>query len=58
MALICAWIASALILLASNRLSDILGDRVLHALDRLMGMLLTIIAVEMFLSGLHQFWKP
>jgi MarC family membrane protein len=58
MALICAWVASALILLASNRLSDMLGERVLHAVDRLMGMLLTIIAVEMFLSGLHQFWKP
>ncbi len=57
LALICAWIATAIILLASNSLSEVLGDRVLQAMERLMGMLLTIIAVEMFLSGLHQFWK-
>lgn len=56
-ALICSWVASAIILLASNSLSEVLGDRVLQAMERLMGMLLTIIAVEMFLSGLQQFWK-
>jgi small neutral amino acid transporter SnatA (MarC family) len=27
------------------------------AMERLMGMLLTVIAVEMFLSGLGQVWK-
>ena len=57
MALVCSWVASAVILLASNSLSEVLGDRVLQAMERLMGMLLTIIAVEMFLSGVHQFWK-
>jgi len=57
LALICAWVATAIILLASNSLSEVLGDRVLQAMERLMGMLLTIIAVEMFLSGLHKFWK-
>jgi len=57
MALVCAWIATAIILLASNSLSEVLGDRVLQAMERLMGMLLTIIAVEMFLSGLRQFLK-
>ena len=57
MALVCSWVASAVILLASNSLSEVLGDRVLQAMERLMGMLLTIIAVEMFLSGVRQFWK-
>ncbi len=57
MSLICAWTCSAVILLASNRLSDLLGKRVILAMERLMGMLLTIIAVEMFLNGVHQFWK-
>lgn len=56
-ALFFAWIISAVILLASNRLSQILGERVLMALERLMGMLLTVIAVEMFISGLAQAWK-
>jgi len=58
LALICAWIATAIILLASNSLSEVLGDRVLQAMERLMGMLLTIIAVEMFLSGVHRFLVP
>ncbi len=57
MSLICAWIATAIILLMSNSLSEVLGERVLLAMERLMGMLLTIIAVEMFLSGVHQFWN-
>ncbi len=50
--LICAWIASALILLASGRLSRALGRRGLTAMTRLMGMILTTISVEMFLDGL------
>jgi MarC family membrane protein len=53
-----AWIVSAIILLTSSRLSHLLGKRVLMALERLMGMLLTVIAVEMFLSGLGKVWKP
>ncbi len=57
MALIFAWSASAVILLAANWLSHLLGQRVLMAMERLMGMLLTVIAVEMFLSGLGQVWK-
>jgi small neutral amino acid transporter SnatA (MarC family) len=30
------------------------GDRVLTAIERLMGMLLTMVAVEMFIKGLRQ----
>lgn len=57
MSLTVAWCASAIILLASNRLSHLLGPRVLMALERLMGMLLTVIAVDMFLAGVQQFLK-
>jgi MarC family membrane protein len=54
-ALICAWVFSAIILLFADGLSKILGQRVLTALERLMGMILTTIAVQMFLTGIKQF---
>ena len=57
LSLVIAWVASAFILLAASVLSRRLGDRVLLALERLMGMLLTIIAVEMFISGLRASWQ-
>ena len=46
---------STLVLLASEPLSQLLGKRGLHALQRLMGMLLTAVAVQMFLTGVEQF---
>jgi len=56
LALILAWTASAIILLGASTLAYYLVERVLLASERLMGMLLTVIAVEMFLSGLKRFW--
>ena len=53
--LICAWIATELILVASGFLSHALGRRGLTAVTRLMGMILTTISVEMFLDGLKQY---
>ncbi len=52
-----AWIFSTIILLLSQRLSRVLGPRGLLACERLMGMILTVIAVQMFLDGMSQFWK-
>lgn len=52
--LICAWIVSVIILLFSNNLSRIFGNKGLTALERLMGMLLTTVAVEMFITGIKQ----
>src|SRR5690606_29127253 len=46
-ALALAWAVSAAILLLSNRLAAFLGERGLIAIERLMGMVLTAIAVEM-----------
>ena len=46
---------STVVLLASEPLSHLLGKRGLHALQRLMGMLLTAVAVQMFLTGVERF---
>lgn len=50
-ALFCAWLATALILLSSTYLFRLLGQSVLTALERLMGMLLIALSVQMFLDG-------
>jgi MarC family membrane protein len=46
-----AWLATALILLSSTWLFRWLGSHVLTALERLMGMLLVALSVQMFLDG-------
>ncbi len=57
LAVLLAWLVSGAILLTASFFSHILGRRGLTALERLMGMLLTTVAVQMFLQGLQQFWK-
>lgn len=54
-AIFIAWVASLMILLASSYLHRILGWRGLTALERLMGLILILIAVQMFLTGLQSF---
>lgn len=54
-AVLMAWAATAIILVSSERLSSVLGTRGLIAIERLMGMVLTAIAVEMFMRGLSGF---
>lgn len=51
-AIFAAWIASSIILLSASSLQKILGDRGLTACERLMGLLLTLISVQMFLQGI------
>jgi len=55
LALVCAWLASLLVLLLATTLSRLLGDRTLLAFQRLIGMLLTAVAVQMFMAGLREF---
>ncbi|NII11482.1 YhgN family NAAT transporter [Oleiagrimonas sp. C23AA] len=50
-ALILAWLATAVILLSATYLFKWLGESVLTALERLMGMLLIALSVQMFLGG-------
>ncbi len=54
-ALAVAWLATAAILYASSDLRKVLGERGLTALERLMGMVLVIVAVEMIMSGITQY---
>ena len=50
-AVILAWCASAVILYFAGNLRRLLGERGLTAVERLMGMLLVIVAVEMLMTG-------
>lgn len=50
-----AWLASAIILLLSPALMRFLGKKGTRATERLMGLLLILIAVQMFLNGLTQY---
>lgn len=54
-AIFIAWFASLIILLSSSYLKKILGRRGLTALERLMGLILILISVQMFLTGLNRF---
>ncbi|HXC70654.1 MAG TPA: YhgN family NAAT transporter [Pyrinomonadaceae bacterium] len=52
-----AWALSALILLSSTLLYRVLKQRGLIAMERLMGMLLVMLAVQMFMNGVADFLK-
>jgi multiple antibiotic resistance protein len=52
-AIVSSWLISTLILLSAPFFSRILRRRGLMAVERLMGMLLIVVAVQMFLDGLH-----
>jgi multiple antibiotic resistance protein len=54
-ALLLAWLASGIVLFFAAGFARILGSRGLVAIERLMGMLLVVVAVEMILSGLRQY---
>ena len=54
-AVVLAWFASAVILYFAGNLRKVLGERGLTAMERLMGMLLVIVAVEMLMSGIAEY---
>ena len=58
LALTCAWSVTAIILLSSTSLYRLLKERGLIALERLRGMLLVMLAVQMFINGVAKFIKP
>ena len=55
MALFAAWFLSSLILLSATGLKRFLGRRGLIAMERLMGMLLIALAVQMLLEGISAY---
>lgn len=56
-AVVLAWLASAAILYFAANLRKLLGDRGLTALERLMGMLLVVVAVEMLMTGVADYLR-
>jgi multiple antibiotic resistance protein len=56
LALFIAWAFSTIVLVFADTLRKILGERGLVAIERLMGMILTTMAVQMFLTGVEHFF--
>jgi len=55
-ALSTAMLVSFLILILADRIRKLLGDSVVSAIEKLMGLVLTAIAVEMVLAGLKRYF--
>jgi multiple antibiotic resistance protein len=51
-----AWSASAVILIASTYLFEKIGLRGARAIERLIGMLLIMMAIQMFLDGVKEYF--
>lgn len=58
LALLIAWFGTAAILFSATYLYRLLGQRVLVAIERLMGMLLVAISVQMLLDGVKTYLNP
>ena len=54
-AVVVAWLASSVVLVASSALHAVLKERTLLAIERLMGFILATIAVNMLLKGIATF---
>ena len=57
LALVLAWLATAVLLFSATYLYKVLGMRVLMAVERLMGMLLVALSVQMLLDGVATYWR-
>ena len=56
-ALLLAWSASSIILLLASQLARLLGKRTITAIERLMGLVLTAVAVQMLIDGIEQAYR-
>ena len=56
-ALSCAMLVSAAVLLSAGRLHKLLGDSVVSGIEKLMGLILTAISVEMILAGVQRYFQ-
>ena len=50
-----AWLVSAAILIFSNKIMKLLGNRGVFAIERLMGMILVMLSVQMFMNGIARY---
>jgi len=57
LALVLAWLGTAVLLFSATSLYKVLGMRVLLAVERLMGMLLVAISVQMLLDGVATYLR-
>ncbi len=57
LALVLAWLGTAAILFSATTLYKVLGMRVLVAVERLMGMLLVALSVQMLLDGVATYFR-
>lgn len=55
LALSLAMVVSTLVLVGAHRLQALLGERAVLAMERLMGLVLTALAIEMLLDGIRGF---
>ncbi len=55
LALGCAWLASGVVILSSGLIGKLLGEKILIAIERLMGMVLVAISIQMLMTGIAQF---
>lgn len=53
-ALFVAWLLVGMILISAEKISHYVGNRALTAVERLMGILLTMVAVDMIIDGIKQ----
>lgn len=56
-AIVLAWLMAVGVLLLGSRLQKIVGSNGLMACERLMGMVLVMLAIQRFAEGIHQFVK-
>ena len=54
-AMTAAMVVSAVLLALGEKIEKLLGKRAMEAVERLMGLILTAIAVEMLLGGIKKF---
>ena len=55
LAIIIAWLVTTIILFCAPSISRLLGPRAITACERLMGLILTLIAIQMFVNGIETF---
>lgn len=56
-AILIAWLLAVTVLLLGSRLQKIVGSNGLMACERLMAMVLVMLAIQRFAEGMHQFVK-
>ena len=57
LALLLAWAITSTILLLSGIFLRLLGNKGVNALERLMGLILIMLATQMFLDGIRAYMK-